>query len=195
MNGCTQKWLSTLSISLWNNIHVHLRSKEVDDTHARSKHIFPLHFRRCIPVAKGCLMHEFKHAVNQFCDKAVVVYHFGALLGKIHITAQSKTLGDGWREGCGWKWRMSTCMWKRRGASILRKCGVSRSLVFFSCPPNTNTGFSGWQRWRKHYSHLHIFTTHVNTVDIHVHVYCRVRLPIAMVMHVAFDSKQAEDSY
>ena len=51
-----------------------------------------------VPVAKSGLVHEFEEAVNLLCDKAVVVDHFSTLFGKINVTAQSKSLGDGGRE-------------------------------------------------------------------------------------------------
>jgi hypothetical protein len=53
---------------------------------------------QCVPVAKSGLVHEFEEAVNLLRDKAVVVHHLSTLLGKVNVTAQSETLGDGRRK-------------------------------------------------------------------------------------------------
>ena len=53
------------------------------------------------PVAEGSLVHEFEHAVNLLCDKAIVVDYLSTLLGKVHVIAKGKPLRDGGRECCG----------------------------------------------------------------------------------------------
>ena len=50
------------------------------------------------PVTKSGLVHEFEETVDLLCDEAIVVHHLSTVLGKVNITAQGKTLGDGGRE-------------------------------------------------------------------------------------------------